>query len=43
MVNGEPAILVETKAYGEDLSAHDSQLYRYFSVTRAKFAILTAE
>ena len=41
MVNGEPAILVETKAYGEDLSAHDSQLYRYFSVTRAKFAILT--
>ena len=35
-------ILIECKKYGEDLSdAHTSQLYRYFSVVHARFAILT--
>jgi hypothetical protein len=41
MVNGEPAVLIECKAPGADLTAHNGQLYRYFSVTKSKFAILT--
>ncbi|MGE5586275.1 MAG: type I restriction endonuclease [Bacillota bacterium] len=41
IVNGKPAILIEAKAYGDDLSTHGSQLFRYFAVTEAKFAILT--
>lgn len=40
-VGGEPAILVECKAPGEDLTSHNNQLYRYFSVTTAKFGVLT--
>lgn len=35
-------ILIECKKYGEDLNqVHASQLYRYFSVTEARVAILT--
>lgn len=35
-------MLIECKKYGEDLSdVHTSQLYRYFSVVHARFAILT--
>lgn len=35
-------ILIECKKYGEDLNInHASQLYRYFSVTEARIAILT--
>lgn len=35
-------ILIECKKYGEDLNlSHASQLYRYFSVTDARIAILT--
>ncbi len=41
IVDDVPAILVECKAPGQDLTAHNGQLYRYFSVTKAKFAILT--
>lgn len=41
LINGKPAILIEAKPYGDPLVAHDTQLYRYFSVTEAKFAILT--
>lgn len=41
MVDGKPQILIEAKCVGEDLSKHYSQLYRYFTVTSAKFAILT--
>jgi len=41
LVEGQPAILIECKAPGSDLTAHNGQLYRYFSVTAAKFAILT--
>lgn len=41
MVNGQPAVLIECKAPGADLTAHNGQLYRFFSVTEAKFAILT--
>lgn len=40
-INGEPAILVEVKCFGDPLVAHDSQLFRYFTVTKARFAVLT--
>lgn len=39
--NGNPSILIECKWCGEQLSKHDSQLFRYFGVTKAKFGILT--
>ena len=39
--NGEPSILIECKWIGERLDKHGSQLFRYFSTTKAKFAILT--
>ena len=42
MLNGKPIILIECKPAQSDLDkAHASQLYRYFSVTEAKFGILT--
>jgi len=41
MKDGEPVILVEVKWIGEQLDKHDSQLFRYFGTTRAKFSILT--
>jgi hypothetical protein len=41
-IDGKVAILVECKGCGASLaSSHMSQLYRYFSVTEARFAILT--
>ncbi|OUN20846.1 type I restriction endonuclease [Pseudoflavonifractor sp. An85] len=39
--NGKPAILIECKSINENLDRHDSQLFRYFGTTTAKFAILT--
>lgn len=39
--NGEPVILIEAKSVNEHLNNHDSQLFRYFGTTKAKFAILT--
>lgn len=41
VVNDEPAILIEAKWCGEPLDKHDSQLFRYFVTTTAKFGILT--
>ena len=41
MENGEPRILVECKPVSESLYKYGSQLFRYFSVTPAKFGILT--
>ncbi len=42
MKDGKPIILIECKSYGTDLAvAHASQLYRYFSVTEARFGVLT--
>lgn len=39
---GKPIILFECKWHGADLSKeHASQLYRYFSVTEARFGVLT--
>lgn len=39
--NGSPIILIEAKSIQENLDNHSSQLFRYFSTTKAKFAILT--
>lgn len=41
MQEGKPVILIECKWIGEDLTQHDSQLFRYFGTTEAKFGILT--
>lgn len=39
--NGSPMILIEVKCINQKLDKHDSQLFRYFATTNAKFAILT--
>lgn len=41
LTNGKPVILVEAKSVNTKLDKHSSQLFRYFSATNAKFAILT--
>lgn len=41
MIDGKPTILVEAKSVTDTLLNHDAQLYRYFTATEAKFAILT--
>ncbi len=41
ILNGEPAILIEAKWCCAPLEKHDSQLFRYFGTTKAKFGILT--
>ncbi|MEK5239055.1 type I restriction endonuclease [Paenibacillus sp. FSL L8-0470] len=41
MQNKKPMILIEAKSITEILTKHDSQLFRYFGTTVAKFAILT--
>ena len=38
---GNPTILIEAKSVNEELTKHDSQLFRYFGTSAAKFAILT--
>ena len=40
-INGKPQILIEAKELTNDLSKNDSQLFRYFTATEAKFGILT--
>jgi predicted type IV restriction endonuclease len=40
-MNGEPTILIECKHSSENLDPHNSQLFRYFHVSKAKFGILT--
>lgn len=40
-ISGAPTLLIEAKWCGEPLDKHDSQLFRYFSTTTAKFGILT--
>lgn len=39
--DGAPVILIECKSITENLERHDSQLFRYFGTSSAKFAILT--
>lgn len=41
MQGKEPVILLEAKNVNEELAKHDSQLFRYFGTTKAKFAILS--
>lgn len=41
ILNDEVQILIETKEQNDDLSKRDSQLFRYFTATKAKFGILT--
>lgn len=41
MRDGEPCILVECKHWGESLDPHNSQLFRYFHTTKAKFGLLS--
>jgi hypothetical protein len=39
--DGHPAILVECKHWAENLDVHNSQLFRYFHTTKAKFGLLS--
>ena len=41
LINNEPQILVECKPCKEELGKHGSQLFRYFTTSKAKFGILT--
>lgn len=41
MKDGNPIILIECKHWQQDLKLHDNQLLRYFSISKAKFGILT--
>lgn len=41
MRDGEPTILIECKHHLENLDPHNSQLFRYFHTTKAKFGLLT--
>ncbi len=40
-INNQVTILIEAKSINENLSKHDSQLFRYFSTTSARIGILT--
>lgn len=39
--NGEPILIVECKHWKQDLNVHNSQLFRYFHVTKTRFSLLT--
>lgn len=39
--NDEPILIVECKHWKQNLDIHDSQLFRYFHVTKTRFALLT--
>ncbi|MDB5128427.1 type I restriction endonuclease [Mucilaginibacter sp.] len=41
MNDGKPILLIECKHYTQDLNPHNSQLFRYFHTTDAKFGLLT--
>lgn len=41
MKEGEPIIIIECKHHLEKLDPHNSQLFRYFHVCKAKFSLLT--
>ncbi|MFQ7605730.1 MAG: type I restriction endonuclease [Enterococcus avium] len=41
VLEGKPTILIEAKSINEQLTKHDSQLFRYFGTTISKFGILT--
>jgi hypothetical protein len=39
--NDIPILIIECKHWKENLDVHDSQLFRYFHVTKTRFALLT--
>lgn len=39
--NGEPIMIIECKNWKENLTVHGSQLFRYFHVSKTRFALLT--
>jgi len=39
--NGAPILIIECKHWKQDLNVHNSQLFRYFHVTKTRFALLT--
>ena len=39
--NNEPILIIECKNWKENLMVHSSQLFRYFHVTKTRFALLT--
>lgn len=39
--NNEPIMIIECKNWKENLSVHGSQLFRYFHVSKTRFALLT--
>jgi prophage lp2 protein 6 len=41
ILDSVPQILIECKSITENLTKHDSQLFRYFGTTKSKFGILT--
>ena len=41
LIDGQPSILVECKHWSENLDVHNSQLFRYFHTTKAKFGLLS--
>lgn len=41
VLDSKPTILIEAKSINEELTKHDSQLFRYFGTTESKFGILT--
>lgn len=41
MKEGEPILIIECKHWKENADAHNSQLHRYYHVSKAKFGVLT--
>lgn len=41
MREGQPCILIECKHWGDSLDPHNSQLFRYFHTTKARFGLLS--
>jgi hypothetical protein len=39
--NGDPILIIECKNWKEKLTVHNSQLFRYFHVTKTRFSLLT--
>jgi hypothetical protein len=39
--NGEPILIIECKNWKENLDIHNSQLFRYFHVTKTRFGLIT--
>ncbi|AQY21383.1 type I restriction endonuclease [Riemerella anatipestifer] len=41
MQDGEPILIIECKHWRENADAHNSQLHRYYHVSKARFGVLT--